>query len=129
MTITSGASGSGNGTVNFSVAANSGVLRTGTLTIAGRTLTVTQATACSYSINRTSKTFDRHGGNVDVHVTTTQGCSWTATTSADWITIASGASGSGDGTTRVAVDSASPNQLPRTDTVTIAGITFTVQQR
>jgi ABC-type transporter Mla subunit MlaD len=129
MTITSGASGTGNGTVNFSVAANSGALRTGTLTIAGRTLTVTQATACTYSINPTSKTFDQHGGNVDVHVTTTQGCSWTATTSATWITITSGASGSGNGTTRVTVDSVSSSQLPRTDTVTIAGITFTVLQR
>jgi hypothetical protein len=129
MTITSGASGAGNGTVNFSVAANSGALRTGTLTIAGRTLTVTQATACTYSINPTSHVFDHKSGNVDVHVTASLGCGWTATTSADWITITSGASGTGNGTTRVTVDSASSSQLPRTDTVTIAGITFTVQQR
>jgi hypothetical protein len=73
--------------------------------------------------------FDKKGGNVDVHVTTSQGCSWAATTTAGWITITSGASGSGNGTTRVTVDSAAPSQLPRTDTVTIAGITFTVQQR
>jgi Zn-dependent metalloprotease len=44
ITITSGSSGSGNGTVNYSVAANSGTTsRTGTLTIAGLTFTVTQA--------------------------------------------------------------------------------------
>jgi len=44
ITITSGSSGSANGTVTFSVAANtSAVSRAGTLTIAGKTFTVTQA--------------------------------------------------------------------------------------
>jgi Zn-dependent metalloprotease len=44
ITITSGSSGTGNGTVNYSVAANTGsTSRTGTLTIAGQTFTVTQA--------------------------------------------------------------------------------------
>lgn len=43
ITITSGATGAGNGTVAFSVSANSsGALRTGTLTIAGQTVAVTQ---------------------------------------------------------------------------------------
>ncbi|HVQ36598.1 MAG TPA: hypothetical protein VMS31_03645, partial [Pyrinomonadaceae bacterium] len=45
ITVTSGSSGSGNGTVNYSVAANSGALRNGTMTIAGQTFTVTQAAA------------------------------------------------------------------------------------
>jgi len=43
VTITGGISGSGNGTVSYSVAANSGTTRTGTVTIAGQTFTVTQA--------------------------------------------------------------------------------------
>ena len=44
ITITSGSSGSGNGTVNYSVASNTGSSsRTGTMTIAGLTFTVTQA--------------------------------------------------------------------------------------
>src|SRR5262249_51556438 len=44
IAITSGSSGSGNGVVNFSVAPNvSPDSRTGTLTIAGETFTVTQA--------------------------------------------------------------------------------------
>jgi hypothetical protein len=42
ITLTSGNSGSGNGTVNYSVAANPGAARTGTMTIAGHTFTVTQ---------------------------------------------------------------------------------------
>jgi Putative binding domain, N-terminal len=44
LTIVTGASGSGNGSVHFSVAANPGsALRAGTLTIAGLTFTVTEA--------------------------------------------------------------------------------------
>ena len=43
ITITSGASGTGNGTVTISVAASSGAARSGTLTIAGQTVTVNQA--------------------------------------------------------------------------------------
>ena len=52
LTVTSGASGSGNGTVAFSAAANPNTsARTGTLTIAGQTFSVTQAAAsCTYAI-------------------------------------------------------------------------------
>ena len=46
VTITSGASGNGNGSVGFTVAANPGVARNGTLTIAGQTFTVTQSSSC-----------------------------------------------------------------------------------
>jgi hypothetical protein len=43
ITVTSGASGSGNGKVKFHVAENKGNFeRIGTLTIAGKTFTVTQ---------------------------------------------------------------------------------------
>jgi hypothetical protein len=43
ISITSGSSGSGNGTVGYSVQANFGTgARTGTLTIAGQTFTVNQ---------------------------------------------------------------------------------------
>ena len=42
ITITSGQSGVGDGTVRFTVARNQGNQRTGTLIIAGRTFTVTQ---------------------------------------------------------------------------------------
>jgi Zn-dependent metalloprotease len=46
ITITAGSSGTGNGTVSYSVAANTATTsRTGTLTIAGLTFTVTQAGA------------------------------------------------------------------------------------
>jgi hypothetical protein len=128
LTITSGASGNGNGAVTFSAGANAGLARTGTLTVAGRTFAVTQGTACTFSINPTSHSFDRHGGNFNIQVIASQGCGWVATTSTSWITIASGASGTGNGTVRITVDSAGNGEVPRTGTVIVAGITFTVTQ-
>ena len=54
--VTAGANGTGNGTVTYSVGANTGsASRTGTLTIAGSTFTVTQAGApCTFTISPTS---------------------------------------------------------------------------
>ena len=43
VSITSGTSGSGTGTVSFSVGENPGDTRTGTLTVAGQTITISQA--------------------------------------------------------------------------------------
>ncbi|QQS32895.1 MAG: carboxypeptidase regulatory-like domain-containing protein [Acidobacteriota bacterium] len=46
ITVTSGSSGTGDGTVEYTVAANTGEARTGTITVAGETFTVTQAASC-----------------------------------------------------------------------------------
>jgi hypothetical protein len=43
ITITNGSSGNSNGTVSYTVAANTGGARTGTLTVAGQTVTISQA--------------------------------------------------------------------------------------
>ncbi len=52
LTITSGASGNGSGTVGYSVAANTAATqRTGTLTVAGQTFTVTQAGSTAFILN------------------------------------------------------------------------------
>jgi hypothetical protein len=128
ITITSSAHLTGSGIVTFLVAANAGDARTGTLTIAGRTFTVTQASGCVFAINPTSHTFDKHGGTFDISVTTTAGCSWTASSSAAWITIASGVSGNGKGTVKISVPSLSGSQSSRTDVAIVAGQTFTVRQ-
>ena len=52
LSVTSGSPGSGNGSIGYSVTANSGPARTGTLTIAGQTFTVNQAVG-SVSISGT----------------------------------------------------------------------------
>jgi uncharacterized protein (TIGR03437 family) len=130
ITITSGSSGSGSGTVEYSVAANTGTSsRTGTLTIAGQTFTVTQAggATCSYAIAPTSASAPASGTTGSVAVTALSGCTWTAASNASWIAVTSGASGSGNGTVSYTV-AASSSANPLTGTLTIAGQTFTVTQ-
>jgi hypothetical protein len=129
ITITSGSSGTGNGTVNYSVAANTNTTsRTGTIGVDGQTFTVTQAGAsCSYSISPTSATYGPAGGSSSVSVTAGAGCSWTASSNAGWITVLSGASGTGNGTVNYSVAS-NTNTTSRAGTMTIAGQTFTVNQ-
>ena len=49
LTVSAGATGTGNGSVSVAVAANTGAQRSGTMTIAGQTFTVTQAAPCTYA--------------------------------------------------------------------------------
>lgn len=130
LAITSGANGSGNGTVGFTVAANQGTARTGTLTIAGQTVSVTQAAApvaCTYSISPASYTANSDGGaGPPVTVSAPAGCVWTATRDDGWLTITSGERGSGSGTVTFTVTPFRGNS--RSGTLTIAGQTFTVTQ-
>jgi hypothetical protein len=129
ISVTSGASGSASGTVSLAVAANtSTVARTGTVTIAGQTYTVTQAgQPCAYALGSTSSTAPSAGGSIYVSVTATTGCGWTATSSAGWISVTAGASGTSSGTVTLSV-AANTNGSSRTGTATIAGLTFTVTQ-
>lgn len=126
LQVTGGSSGTGNGMVNFSVSANTGVQRTGSLTIAGQTFTVTQGAACTFAISPTNRHFSNLGGADAVAVTTASGCAWQASSNANWLTITSGAQGSGNGQVNYSV---APNSgSERTGTLTIAGLTFTVTQ-
>lgn len=144
LIITAGASGSGNGTVTFSVAANPTTgTRIGTLTIAGQLFTVTQAAllapappppsppptpppSCSASLGATSHSLTLLGGSGSVAVTIPAGCAWTATTPDTWITITAGASGTGNGTVSFAAGLNLGNT--RQGTITIAGVAFVVTQ-
>ena len=106
ISITAGANGTGDGAVTYSVAANtSTVSRTGTLSIAGQTFTVNQAGApCTFSLMPTSSnlTFATATTGV-VNVSSSAGCSWTATSNDSWLTITSGSSGSGGGSVNYSV--------------------------
>jgi hypothetical protein len=128
LTITAGASGTGPGVVDFDVAANAGAARSGTLTIAGQTFTVTQdAAACTYAISPVSYDAPAPGGaGPSIAVTATAGCAWTAVSNDAWITVDSGSSGTGDGVVTFSVGANAG--APRTGTMTIAGQTFTVAQ-
>jgi S-layer family protein/all-beta uncharacterized protein len=124
--VDSGTPGSGNGTVNYHVTANTGPMRTGTMTIAGITFTVTQDAACAFMLSSTSQNFVAAGGMDSVNVITGTGCTWTAVSNNAFITVNSGTPGSGNGTVGYTV---AANVGPaRMGTMTIAGITFTVTQ-
>ena len=136
IAIASATSFTGNGTVNYSVAANTLAARSGTLTIAGQTYTVNQAAggtpSCSYLLNATiqSQPATASGaGNItgQFTVTTNTNCAWTAVSNNSWITIVAGATGTGNGAVSYRVD---PNTLTtsRQGTMTIAGQTVTVTQ-
>ena len=129
LTVTAGASGSGNGTVIFSAAANATTSpRTGTLTIGGQTFTVDQAAVgCNYTITPTAQNVSSSGGSPSTVVATTTGCAWTAASNTAWLTLTSGASGTANGTVTFSVAS-NTTSLQRTATATIAGQTFTVTQ-
>jgi hypothetical protein len=127
VTISSGAAGNGNGSIGFTVAANGSSPRSGQLTVEGQTLTISQpAQACDFAIQPASAPAAAAGGSLTVSVTVATGCDWTAVSEATWLTVTSGASGSGVGSVSIAV---APHVSPaRTGTVRIAGSVFTVSQ-
>jgi hypothetical protein len=129
ITVSGGATGTGNGSVTYTVAANPSTdPRTGTITIGGDTLTVTQAGApCAPTISPTSTNAAATGVAGTITVTAPSGCDWNATSAATWITVTAGAAGTGNGTVTYVV-AANSTSVARTGTVTVAGKTFTVNQ-
>ncbi len=130
VTVTSGSAGVATGTVTLSVASNTGTTsRTGTVTIGSNTFSVTQSgTACSYSLSPTSQTFAAAGGSTTVNVTTTAGCTWSATGGSSWATISNGTNRTGSGSVGITTTANSTTQT-RTATLTIAGKSFSVTQQ
>jgi hypothetical protein len=127
ITIASGSAGLSNGTVHLGIAANDGPARVGTVTIAGQPFTVRQPAVCSYSINPTSATTGNRSDTINIDVTADSGCSWTASSPVTWVTISKGATGTGSGSVRLAVDA---NEGPdRSATITIANQPFLLTQK
>jgi len=129
ITITSGAAGSGNGRVGYLALANIGGSRTGTLTIAGQTFTLTQsALLCTFSVSPGKQRVEAEAGSGTFSVSTGGGCSWTTQSNAPWLTITSGAGGTGDGTVSFSY-AANTDDRDRKGTLTIAGRTVEVEQK
>ena len=127
ITVDSGAGGTGNGTVNYTIARNStGISRIGTIIIAGQTFTVTQD-ACGIAFTPANAAINTPGGTFSIAVSAPAGCAWTAATNTPWITINSGASGTGDGVINYSVPK-NPVTTTRTGAISIAGQTLTVTQ-
>jgi pimeloyl-ACP methyl ester carboxylesterase len=129
ISITSGSSGTGNGTVNFLISSNlTANQRTGSINVESQTFTVTQeGVTCSYSISPTDKNMGGTFGTGTIDVVAPEGCPWEALSNDAWITITSGASGNATGTVGFSVEENS-GENQRTGTISIAGHSFTITQ-
>ncbi|HYM24106.1 MAG TPA: BACON domain-containing carbohydrate-binding protein [Vicinamibacterales bacterium] len=128
VAISGASSGQGNGNVGFSVGANpQPAARTANVAVNGQSVQLSQAAApCTFALSRVSDTIPAAGGALSVAVTTLAGCNWTASSSAAWIAVASGASGSSSGT--VGMQVAENGGAARIGQVNIGGQAYTVNQ-
>jgi hypothetical protein len=125
--VTSGASGAGNGVVTWTADPNAATaVRSGSLTVGGKSLLVTQA-AAPFALASTSASVAAGGSTGAVSLTSSTGGAWTAVSTASWITITSAASGSGSAAIAYSV-AANPTTAARSGTLVIAGLIFTVTQ-
>jgi hypothetical protein len=133
LTVTSGVVGTGSGSVAYDVTSNSSNVasRTGAVTIGGQTHTVTQAgstSSCSYSLSQTNAAVGPDAGTATINITTSNSsCPWTATSNASWLSVISGASGTGNGAITYSW-LANTSTLPRSGSLQITGSFFNVTQ-
>jgi hypothetical protein len=121
--------GNGSGSVNLIFAPNpNGSSRTGTMTIAGQTLTVNEAGAsCTFSLTSPGTTMSASGGATSFGVTSPNGCAWSADTGPGWISPTAPTAGNGNGTVSLSI---APNSTinGRQANILVAGQPFLVQQ-
>src|SRR5213078_3199655 len=82
--------------------------------------------SCSITLLSPTARANSGGGDVQVDVVGAAACGWKATSNASFLTIKSGASGSGNGS--VVITAAQNTGKARSGTVTVGGLTFTVTQ-
>ena len=128
ISVTGGPTGNGGGTVSFTVDANAGAPRIGTISVAGKTFTITQGGVdCAFSLGSNSQYFSIGQASSSVTVNASSpGCAWTATSDASWVSITAGSTGNGNGSVGFTVFG---NSGPaRAATITVAGREFHITQ-
>jgi hypothetical protein len=135
-TYNSGASVTLTATANsgstFSGWSGGGCSGTGSCVVAMSSATAVNAifstTACTFSVAPMSKSFTDISGTGSAAITaSSSSCAWTAASNAAWITVTSGSSGTGSGTTNYSI-AANTGSNSRTGVLTIAGQTITISQ-
>lgn len=110
----------GNGNPSYTVAANHGAPRNGSIMVGGEVFSFTQsAPACYYTLSTSSANIPVNGGNGTIAVTpSSPTCAWTAKSSdTSLLTVTSGASGTGNGSVSYSVPANAEG--PQTATITI----------
>ena len=127
ISITSPASGNGNGTVTFQLLANPDSFnRKGLLTVGGQSISVVQAPAgCTYSVAPDSSAPGAAGLSDRVNVTAPAVCPWNAYAGATWLRVVNGVSGAGNGAVTYQVEATT---VPRIGSLSIAGRPVNVVQ-
>lgn len=129
--LTAGSSGSGNGSVSYTIGVNSGTQsRSGSISTAGQIFLISQTgqqISCTYSFSSPGESFSAAGGNGNVSLLASGTCTWTVSSNASWITLLSGTSGSGNSSVNYQV-AANTSASGRSGTLTAAGQSYTVTQ-
>ena len=125
VAITSSPAGTGDGHVQFAVTANSGPARSGSLTIGGQTVSISQPSGCTFSVTPASMDLPFSTQTASVSLATGVGCQWNAAAGASWISFPQ-SSGSGPG--QVSFVAAANNGPRRSESLTVAGHRVTVNQ-
>ena len=126
VAILKGGSGSGSGSAVVRVDPTAGPVRTGTIVVAGRTVSVTQSSGCAVTLQPASHVASVGGGTASVTVGSAAGCAWAAIANAPWIAITAGASGSGAGQVQFTV--AANTGPARSGSLAVGGQTVAVSQ-
>ena len=82
--------------------------------------------SCVYTVSRSSVSLPPVGGSDTVSVTTGNSCTWSATSSANWLAVTSGSSGTGNGA--VTFGAAANGPSARSATLIVAGHAVAVSQ-
>jgi len=128
LKLTSASSSAGSAKISFDAAANpSTEARSGSLTIAGKTVNVTQAGLWS-RLNYDGKVFGTGSDSGFIDVQVEGDGTWTASSDASWLTLMD-TNGHGSASIMFVVDDYNTAVASRTATVTIAGKTVEITQR
>ena len=129
ISISSVPDGVGNGSVTYTLAANSSnAVRSGYVQIGDKNLFVTQSgVGCTISISPGSRTHGSASASNSIAVTAQVGCAWSALETNSWISFLTNPNGSGNGAVTYQL-TANTNLQARTGAIYIGGQPFLVTQ-
>lgn len=117
--------GTGNGQIQYALATNAGLQRTGTISVNGQNFSVIQVIGSCLQLGYYGSWFPSTGGAYDLPIFAT--CAWTAISSQPWITFQGGNSGGGNGVLHYLIDVNSTGGI-RSGQIDVNGIKFDVNQ-
>ena len=125
-TLVSGGSGTGNGTVTVSLAANDSVGWLYPVVAVGpQSITLSEADICAYALS--PQTLSSQAGSGSISVTANHpGCSWYVSSNQNWLVVSGSATGSGSFSYTV---QANTGTTARSAVVTLDNRQFTIKQR